>query len=168
MDDEANEDDDLSSSGQSTPFDESEHQEFVFSYGSAVINMRAFHPTQAHIQIMWDAYKENVDVLTKIVHVPSFEPEFLKAMHDPTGIDRPMEAMMFAIYYAAVTSIVAEDCVKILGQEKAKLMAKYRFAVEQALARASFLTSQEFMTLQALVMYLVRSCHRTRSIVKQN
>jgi len=41
-----------------------------------------------------------------------------------------------------------------LAFEKKALSAKYKFGIEQALARASFLESSELIVLQALVIYL--------------
>ena len=42
-----------------------------------------------------------------------------------------------------------------LGVEKEVLIKKYRFGVEQALARASFLNTNEIVTVQAFVLFLV-------------
>ena len=41
------------------------------------------------------------------------------------------------------------------GVEKETLLKQYRFGVEQALARASFLNSDEIVTVQAFVLFLV-------------
>jgi hypothetical protein len=62
---------------------------------------------------------------------------------------------LFAIYYGATTSLSGRDCVAKLGEEKSILLARYRFAVEQALARANFLNTEELVVLQALVIFLM-------------
>ncbi len=41
------------------------------------------------------------------------------------------------------------------GVEKAYLIKQYRFGVEQALARAGFLNTNEIVTVQAFVLFLV-------------
>ena len=41
------------------------------------------------------------------------------------------------------------------GVEKESLLKQYRFGVEQALARASFLNTDEIVTVQAFVLFLV-------------
>lgn len=41
------------------------------------------------------------------------------------------------------------------GAEKSQLMARYRFATEQALAKASCVTTSEFIVLQAFVLFLI-------------
>lgn len=63
--------------------------------------------------------------------------------------------MIFAVYCNAVVSIPPEQCQTVLGELKSTMLNRYRFAVEQALTRASFLTSSSLMTLQAFVFFLV-------------
>ena len=63
---------------------------------------------------------------------------------------------MFAIYFAAVTSITEEQCQASLDMDKTSLLKKYRFATQQALARSGFLSADNVVALQALVIFLVR------------
>ncbi|KAI9888517.1 MAG: hypothetical protein M1814_006851 [Vezdaea aestivalis] len=133
------------------------HHEFMFSYSSTVINMRAFHPKESYQKILWDAYKTNVEPLVKLVHLPTFEPEFRRALQDLDHVSKPMEAMVFAIYFSAVTSMAEEDCRHQLGDVKQKLLEKYKFALEQALSRAGFLSTQSYTTLSAFVLFLIAS-----------
>lgn len=67
-----------------------------------------------------------------------------------------MQALMFAMYFAAVTSVAPEECMAQFGEPKQQLLTKYRYGTEQALVQAQLLTSSEMVTLQALVIYLVR------------
>lgn len=66
-----------------------------------------------------------------------------------------MQALMFAIYFAAVTSLTPEECIVQFGEHKQELLARYRYGTEQALVQAQLLNSSEMVTLQALVIYLV-------------
>lgn len=68
-----------------------------------------------------------------------------------------MQALMFAIYFAAVTSLPPDECMIQFGQPKSDLLTRYRYGTEQALVQAHLLTSSEMVTLQALVIYLVRT-----------
>src|SRR5207248_10376876 len=68
---------------------------------------------------------------------------------------RGLEALKFAIYYAAVTTLTAEQCMTQVGEERSVLLAKYRLSVEAALARADMINTVEISTLQALVIFLV-------------
>lgn len=68
-----------------------------------------------------------------------------------------MQALMFAIYFAAITSLTPDECMIQFGEQKDDLLKRYRFGTEQALAHAELLNSMEMVTLQALVIYLVRA-----------
>ena len=70
-------------------------------------------------------------------------------------LDASEEALLFSIYYASITSLSADDVSKNLGQNKEALMKRYRFAVERALMGSKFLETQELVTLQAFVLFLV-------------
>ncbi len=70
-------------------------------------------------------------------------------------IGKGNEALLFAMYFSVVTSLPPNDCRNMLGEEKGNLLSRYRFGVEQALARANLLTTQELVTLQAFVIFLI-------------
>lgn len=70
-------------------------------------------------------------------------------------IDPGLEALMFAMYMVAATSMSSEACVRQLGQDREKLLAQFKYGTEAALANADFLSSMEMVTLQALTIYLV-------------
>lgn len=67
-----------------------------------------------------------------------------------------MQALMFAMYFAAITSLTPKECTTQFGEQKQDLLSRYRFGTEQALIQAELLNSMEMVTLQALVLYLVR------------
>jgi hypothetical protein len=106
---------------------------------------------------LWRIYSSNVDPVLKIVHKPTFERSLAKAKYNLDGLSRGMEALMFAMYFAAVNSLKPDECRVTLQEEKSTLHNKYRFAVEQALARAGFLDTRELIILQAFVIFLVCS-----------
>lgn len=130
------------------------NQGFIFSFNSSVYSLREFHPSLEQIPVYWGIYKENVDPLLKIFHRPSAEKTILEASQDLDHVSKPLEVMMFAIYFAAVTSLSAEECMTIFAFEKQAGLKKYRFAFEQALARASFLSTQELVVLQSFALFL--------------
>jgi hypothetical protein len=65
-----------------------------------------------------------------------------------------------------VVSLTPEQCQQLLDEDKPSLLKKYRFATEQALARADFLNSSSLMCLQALSFFLifVRHCDDSRLV----
>jgi len=130
------------------------HQGFVFGYSSLMYDMSKLHPSPNQIWILWETYKENVDPVLKILHVPTVKSVIMKAVVCNKTLSKASEALFYSICYAAVTSMTDDQCKQLLGDDKDKLMQQYRFAVEQGLARASFLNSSNLMVLQAFVMFL--------------
>ncbi|KAF2840997.1 hypothetical protein M501DRAFT_1010158 [Patellaria atrata CBS 101060] len=130
-------------------------QGYIFSFSSSNIDMLSLHPPPAMIPKYWDIYKDNVDTLVKILHIPTMEPKILNAAVNLDSIPKGMEALMFAIYYGVATSLQPEDCLRELGEDRNSLLLKYKFALEQALARANFLVTDEMIVLQAFVIFLI-------------
>jgi hypothetical protein len=133
----------------------SSHQGFIFGFSSLKVDLKPLYPPPSQIFILWEVYKENVDPVVKIIHRPTTRNILLNAASSTDKISRPAEALLFSIYYGAVTSLTQEQCRKLLDQDRIDLIRKYRFATEQALARADFLNSSSLMCLQSFVTYLV-------------
>ena len=68
---------------------------------------------------------------------------------------KSFEALLFSIYYCAITSLTPEQCLQMFQSDKDLLLKKYRQAVEIALGKADFLSSTDLVTLQALAIFLV-------------
>jgi hypothetical protein len=99
----------------------------------------------------------NVDPVRKILHGPSLQRYLIEnsGEFDCSPGPKGWEALEFAIYYSATTSLTAEKCLEQLGQEKEVLLYRFRSGTEIALARADFINTGDISTLQALVLYLV-------------
>ncbi|KAI5918216.1 fungal-specific transcription factor domain-containing protein [Camillea tinctor] len=117
------------------------------------------HPSPEHIRFLTATYFQNVDMLLKILH----RPTITAALHAFADQQQPLsperEALFFAIYYAAVTSLPTEKCAAHLGSSRSELAQAYREGIEHALARADYLNSSSLETLQALTLYT--SCLRS-------
>ncbi|KAF1955036.1 hypothetical protein CC80DRAFT_526443 [Byssothecium circinans] len=131
------------------------HDGFIFGYSSSNVDMLALHPTIERAREYWTMYKLNVDPLVKVLHINSFESVFLDAISHPETVAKSLEPLMFTIYYGAVTSTTPEDCVAKWGETQDELLKKYRFGVEQALARANFMFCDEIIILQAFVVFMI-------------
>ena len=153
LDDPTDEEDDYPSpdSGSSTS---ANHQGFIFSFSSTLLSLAKFHPPPEQIPTYWNIYKDNVDPVCKLMHIPTLEKTVLRAAQELNHIGKALEALIFSIYYASVTSLSPGDCLVVLGVEKEATLRKYRFAVEQAFSRANFLSTQELIVLQALLLFL--------------
>lgn len=69
-------------------------------------------------------------------------------------MSRGLEALMMAVYFNVVVSLSPEQCLQVLGDEKVSLIRIYKFATEQALARAGLLETDEIIVLQAFTIFL--------------
>ncbi|KAG8533755.1 uncharacterized protein KY384_001496 [Bacidia gigantensis] len=165
LDDPTDDEYDFPSPGSGSSASTNQHS-FLFGYHSTAFSLRSCHPAPEHIPIYWTIFKNNVDPVLKLLHTPSTEAIVLKAAEHLDRISKGLEALMFSIYFASVTSLSAEDCLAVLGVDKHASLQRYRFAVEQAFARANFLNTQDFTVLQAMLLFLtcVRRADDTRYV----
>lgn len=73
---------------------------------------------------------------------------------DPSALNPTDSALLFAIYYAAITSMEETDVSLNFGTTRAKLNLKFRIGFEQAMAAADFLNNPTLTLVQALTIFL--------------
>ena len=83
---------------------------FRHNLSSPEPDLREFQPLPSQVPFLLDVFAENVNLVVQLVHMPSVH----SMMRDLRGSDQSAltpanEALMFAIYYAAVTSMEEED-----------------------------------------------------------
>lgn len=120
-------------------------------------SLRSYHPPAKIISLLWKYYVDNVDILVKVLHKPTAEALVMSCLKDPKTIDAPTEAFVFAIYFSTVTIMSPEECLRQHEEQRSVLLLRYRYAVEQALAQAGLLTTQEVVILQAVILLIVCS-----------
>lgn len=86
-----------------------DHHSFVLGYRSCDVDLRKLHPLPSQIPFIWQVYTENVDPLVKILHVPTMNHVIRRLMTDMNGLSPALEALMFSIYYAAITSLEDDE-----------------------------------------------------------
>ena len=81
-------------------------------------------------------------------------------------VPRNFEALMFAIYAAAVMSLNDDECKRRLGEPRETLLSRYTSATKWALSRAKFMGTMSIVVLQALVLHLfsVRNLYGPRTV----
>ncbi|KAI9667771.1 MAG: hypothetical protein M1821_000590 [Bathelium mastoideum] len=129
-------------------------------------NVRPHHPSPERIYQLWEIFTENIDPLTKVVHVPTLRPAIQKAASDVQTVPRSLEALMFAIYGAAVMSLTDDECKQRFSEPRKGLLSQYISATAVALSRARFMGTTNLVVLQALVLHLlsVRDSYEPRAI----
>ena len=137
------------------------------SYKPSATELGPLHPTSSRISILWQTFEENVDPIIKVLHKPSIRLQIARFKDGEEHMTRPFEALMFAMYFAAVTSMTEEQCQAMLETDRTSLSQKYLLASQKALAKASHLSVHNNVVLQALVIRLVRNIFKFLIILKR-
>jgi hypothetical protein len=127
----------------------------MFGYSSLAMDIRALHPQSTQIGVYWQLYVSNVDPIIKIIHALSFTSHIMTARQDASQLSKPVEAAIFAVYLSVILSMTPGEVLERFREERSVLLSRYKFATEQALARANFMSTRNFTTLQALCLFLV-------------
>lgn len=90
----------------------SERHAFLFGHnlGISAPNSREFHPLPSQVPFLLECYSSNVNFFVQIVHMPTVT-KMVRAIRggDLSSLTPSNEALLFAIYYAAVTSMEDDD-----------------------------------------------------------
>lgn len=121
------------------------------------------YPPPEQVLYLMSSYFSNVDVLVKVLHRPTVTSQIQSFVssgqaHPPSPAQ---EALFFAIYFAAASSLPNSYCVLHLLAERSALVERLRISAELALAKADYLNSNSLETLQAFIIYL--TCLRSHS-----
>ncbi|TVY43455.1 Bikaverin cluster transcription factor [Lachnellula subtilissima] len=134
---------------------ESNHQSFIMGYNSSDVDIKSLHPLPSQIPFYWQTFLENVHPLVKLLHAPTMTKTIKDVQNNMDSLSKSTEALMFAIYFATITSMNGTEVKTNFGVSKALLLNQYRFGTEQALAKAGLLNTNEIVTVQAFVLFLV-------------
>lgn len=113
------------------------------------------HPNPIHIFKLWQFFLEGFNPLTKSIHVPTTQQRILDATSDLASVSRELEALMFAIYCAALMTLTDDEASKSFGESKTAMLTRYRNCAQQAFINAGLLKTSELMVLQAFLIFLV-------------
>ena len=133
--------------------------ELIFSPPNTAGSDDARHPSKDHISFLCDVYFRNIDPVLKILHRPttSLELNSFAASANSRPITHATEALFFAMYFGAVTSLSPDECLAHLGEDRAVLVERYKHNTERALNKADYLNSDDLKSLQSLTLYIVCS-----------
>ncbi|KGO78399.1 Transcription factor, fungi [Penicillium italicum] len=148
---------DMTPSTQELDRTPAERHGFLFGHNLSPFspNLTELHPLPSQIPFLLDVFSENVNIIFRIVHLPTVKNMVRDwRAREMKGLTPANEALMFAIYYAAVTSMEEEDILLNFGATKAELNLKYRQGLEHALSRADFLNVPDFVLVQAFAIFL--------------
>jgi hypothetical protein len=129
--------------------------EFALGLSPTSIRRNSSHPPAEKILELWHVFLENFDPLTKVVHGPTLRSTIQRAIVDLSSLPKSLEALLFAIYGAAVVSLNDHDCERRFGEPRKTLLVRYRLATKAALSRAKLMGSANLTVLQALLLHLL-------------
>ena len=86
-----------------------DHQGFILGYSSSDVNLKGLHPLPSQIPFYWETFLENVHPLTKLIHAPTMSKFIKEVQNNLDSLNRSTEALMFAIYFATITSLNLEE-----------------------------------------------------------
>ena len=158
MEDDSDEEENSQHSGQS-PAETSTSQSSLL-FGSNPLRrreLRLLHPPAAQLPALFYLFQKNVDPMAKVLHMPSLRKLVMGAASNIDAIPSGnyVEALLFAMYYAAITSLTQEECLQNFHDGRSSLLARYRSGTESALSNADLLSTKEIGTVQALAIFLV-------------
>ncbi|KIW19270.1 hypothetical protein PV08_03564 [Exophiala spinifera] len=113
------------------------------------------HPPADQIMELWQIYLRNVSPVIKLLHAPTTARAIQNAVVNPEKISRAFEALLFAIYSAAVMSLRDEESKQRFGQTRKHLLSRYIRATKLALTRAKLMGTSNLVVLQAYLLHLV-------------
>jgi hypothetical protein len=115
----------------------------------------ALHLTSDQTINLLSIYFTNVDPVFKVLHRATAESIFLSVMNDQNP-NPQVECLFFSIQFAAITSINEDVCATFFEQNRSVLLSWSRSNLETAFTKADLFNSTDLLTLQALVIFLVR------------
>ena len=85
---------------------------FLFQHGMspASQDLRELHPLPSQIPFLLDVFSENVNFIMQFVHMPTVR-KMVRGLrsNDSEQLTPANEALMFSLYYAAITSMEDDD-----------------------------------------------------------
>ncbi|OJJ45251.1 hypothetical protein ASPZODRAFT_70052 [Penicilliopsis zonata CBS 506.65] len=123
------------------------------------------YPTRWEATQLWQVYTNNVSPVVRILHIPSMQSVVFGAISNTKDIPHDLAALLFSIYFSAVTSLSPEEVATLLKMDRVSALLRYREGLETALCHASFLETPTLPALQAIVLYVtcLRAHHNGRS-----
>lgn len=82
---------------------------FNHSLGADAPNLRDLHPLPSQIPFILDTFAECINIAMQVVHMPTVNKIAREMRTNPKSLTPSNEALLFAIYYATITSMEDED-----------------------------------------------------------
>lgn len=111
------------------------------------------HPPMRRVFEYWHLFVIRVDPMTKLIHCPTFAKTLFAAVDNMASVSSSTEALMFSMYYAALSTCTAREVREKFGEGQDVLMHRYGRSIEAAVGENYEVPQLE--ALQALVLYMI-------------
>lgn len=131
---------------------------FFFGGGDRSPSLIDYLPSRMAADRLLRQYEEAVNPICRVVHWPSLLVSYDNFWTNVSmGIEpvASLQALIFAIMFAAAVSMPDDVCMSTFGLANQALVENFQQATEVALSKANFLRTTKVETLQALVIYIV-------------
>ena len=149
-------------------FDNNSAEGFPFLVGSDSRALTSLHPPAVQIFQLWQVYLDNVNPILKMTHTPTLQGRIIEASANLEKVSKSLEALMFAIYLMAITSLQDKEVTETFNEDRSVLLKRYCAACQQALLNAGFMRNADLTILQAFTLYLVSSHQSTWDVTHAN
>ncbi|KAI3400384.1 hypothetical protein diail_3401 [Diaporthe ilicicola] len=117
-------------------------------------SLHSYHPPMSEAVNLFALFTENVSPVIRLFHMPTLSKTYRDAISSLESLDKNTEALLFAMYYSTYISLTNEQCLALCNTSRDAVTEKFRFATEQAFARANLLNTNSMVLLQAAVLFL--------------
>lgn len=113
---------------------------------------------RANADSLFGLFFKNIHPFLVMLHKHRFFYDLPQFRRGSLNHSTVFEGLLFSIYHIAIMSLSDDYVIMTFsGESKTILLGRYQMALEMALKRSSFMQSHDLMSLQTLLLYLVRS-----------
>ncbi|KAJ5477208.1 hypothetical protein N7539_007352 [Penicillium diatomitis] len=112
-------------------------------------------PAASILSFLWQIYLGRIDPVLKIIHVPTVQQHIFHILSGRYAHDASTLCLVYAVCYAAITTLSPTECEFQWGESRALLLDRYRSWVEKGFGQAGFPKSANITVLQAFLLYLI-------------
>ncbi|KOS45411.1 hypothetical protein ACN38_g3685 [Penicillium nordicum] len=122
---------------------------------SVQIDTQELFPSRWEGVFLWQTFLNRVEPLVKVIHVPTAQLHVFAAINRPESVCADLRALVFAICFAATTTLLADDTQNEIRHAH---LRRYQQGMELSLYQSEFLDAPTLISLQAMVIY--QACFR--------
>jgi hypothetical protein len=134
---------------------------FIFGDVGNKRSLLNFLPAKAAADVLVRNYFDNVHMIARVVHWPSFQLHYDNFWTSVlAGLEPPawQQSLVLSIMFSGVVSMGDPEITSIFARPKVTILGNFQTGTEVALSKAQFLRATKVETLQALVIYLIPMC----------